>query len=1000
MSKAMNNAGLHRILVVDDASANLLLLTNLLTGHGYTVHPASDGELALEFVRSILPDLILLDIRMPGMDGYEVCRRLKTDERTRSIPIIFISILEDERDKVKGFQAGGVDYISKPFQPEEVLARVRTHLSLRELAGNLEQKVSERTQELMNANQRLRQEIAERKRAEQSLQFTQFAIDNSIDQAFWMTEDARLFYVNEAACRTLGYTREELLQMSVPDIDPDFSAEVVAEHWRELKAKGSMTFESRHRAKDGRIYPVEIRANYMVFDGREYNCAFATDISERKKTEEALKLSQVMIDGASMGIFRGTEEARILFVNDYWARKLGYTPAELCSMTFFDLDPNLTPESWLKHREKLTATGFDNFESLHRCKDGTDIPVEVTVNLFTYRDQPFSCSFARDITERKQAENTLRQASLVLENSPAVVFHWGASDDWPVEMVSGNVTQFGYAPEELLSGAVPYAALVHPADLGQVVAGLHAQVSRGEDTFSQEYRIVTKQGEVRWVDERTLIERDADGRVIRYQGIVMDITERKQAEEALRESERKYRSIVEHAPFGITRSTKDGKMLSVNPALASILKYDSAQELMETINRTSIQDVLFPKPSEREPLVENILANDAWYVFKNRLRCKDGSIVTCRVHSRRIADEDGRATEFESFQENITDQLAAEQALRESEGKFRVLAETSPVAICIYRGESLVYANPAMERLFGYSVEELCRMKFWDLAQEDFKELIRARGLARLAGESVPGQSEARYVTKAGSEKYVLISTGVMEYQGRPTGVASFLDITERKEAEELIRSSLREKEVLLKEIHHRVKNNLQVVSSLLFLQAQKIGDPELAALFAESQNRIHSMALAHEQLYRSKNLADVRLPEYVGSLVEEIEQVFRHGEKTVCCRVDVDDIDLDIEQVVPCGLLITELLSNALRHAFPGSRTGTVRVEMHQQDGVLSLTVRDDGVGLPADLDVSAAGTLGLQLVRALTDQLDGTLEVARREGAEFRVAFPARNRQGLVEP
>src|SRR5512137_2750661 len=147
MNKVTNNARSDRILVVDDTTANLQLLMNLLTEQGYTVYPASDGELALEFVRSILPDLILLDIRMPGMDGYEVCRRLKAAERTRSIPIIFISILEDERDKVQGFQAGAVDYITKPFQPEEVLARVRTHLRLRELTERLEQKVGERTDE-------------------------------------------------------------------------------------------------------------------------------------------------------------------------------------------------------------------------------------------------------------------------------------------------------------------------------------------------------------------------------------------------------------------------------------------------------------------------------------------------------------------------------------------------------------------------------------------------------------------------------------------------------------------------------------------------------------------------------------------------------------------------------------------------------------------------------------------------------------------------------------
>ncbi len=169
MSEEITGRHTNKILVVDDTTANLQLLTNLLAAQGYAVYPASDGELALEFVLSTLPDLILLDIRMPGMDGYEVCRRLKADGRTRSIPIIFISILEDEGDKVKGFREGAVDYITKPFQPEEVLARVRNHLHLRELTEHLEQMVAERTEELTITNQRLHQEAAERRLAEEAL---------------------------------------------------------------------------------------------------------------------------------------------------------------------------------------------------------------------------------------------------------------------------------------------------------------------------------------------------------------------------------------------------------------------------------------------------------------------------------------------------------------------------------------------------------------------------------------------------------------------------------------------------------------------------------------------------------------------------------------------------------------------------------------------------------------------------------------------------------------
>ncbi|OQX17103.1 MAG: hypothetical protein BWK76_10665 [Desulfobulbaceae bacterium A2] len=223
MKKEMN-VGFNRILVVDDTAANRQLLTNFLTAHGYIVHPASDGELALEFVRSTLPDLILLDIRMPGMDGFEVCRRLKADEGTRDIPVIFISILEDERDKVKGFREGAVDYITKPFQPEEVLVRIQTHLRLRELTERLEQKVAERTGELAISNQRLQREVAERRQAEEELLLNAERVETllQLNQMTAATLDEITHFVFEAAVRLtrsklgfLGFINEEATVMTV-----------------------------------------------------------------------------------------------------------------------------------------------------------------------------------------------------------------------------------------------------------------------------------------------------------------------------------------------------------------------------------------------------------------------------------------------------------------------------------------------------------------------------------------------------------------------------------------------------------------------------------------------------------------------------------------------------------------------------------------------------------------------------------------------------------------
>ncbi|MCG2749298.1 MAG: response regulator [Desulfobulbaceae bacterium] len=300
MHKEMNPAHFERILVVDDATANLQLLTNLLTEHGYIVHPASDGKLALEFVRIILPDLILLDIRMPGMDGYEVCRRLKADERTRSIPIIFISILEDERDKVRGFQEGAVDYITKPFQPEEVLARVRTHLRLRELTEHLEHKVAERTAELMIAKERLQQELAERVQAEAALKRERTLIANITETSpiGIMTVDVngQITFANTQAINILGLTKDEITQRTYNAPDwriTDFAGDPFPDQelpFRQVVATRQSVYDVQHTIAwpDGRRVLLSINGAPLLNEAGDVEIVvFALqDITERKRAEK------------------------------------------------------------------------------------------------------------------------------------------------------------------------------------------------------------------------------------------------------------------------------------------------------------------------------------------------------------------------------------------------------------------------------------------------------------------------------------------------------------------------------------------------------------------------------------------------------------------------------------------------------------------------------------------------------------------------------------------
>jgi two-component sensor histidine kinase len=212
------------------------------------------------------------------------------------------------------------------------------------------------------------------------------------------------------------------------------------------------------------------------------------------------------------------------------------------------------------------------------------------------------------------------------------------------------------------------------------------------------------------------------------------------------------------------------------------------------------------------------------------------------------------------------------------------------------------------------------------------------------------------------------------------------------EEAQVLLQASLQEKEVLLREIHHRVKNNLQVIASLLHLQSDQLKDPEGLALVEDMQNRIKSMALVHESLYQTGDLARFNFAGYIESLSTHLVQSYRAETSHICLHTTLDELALDVDTAIPCGMLLNELLTNALKYAFPDGRAGDIHIVLRAEAGQVSLSVRDNGIGLPESLDVRNTESLGLQLVCLLTEQLGGTLTLTREGGTAFAVSFPHR--------
>ena len=215
----------------------------------------------------------------------------------------------------------------------------------------------------------------------------------------------------------------------------------------------------------------------------------------------------------------------------------------------------------------------------------------------------------------------------------------------------------------------------------------------------------------------------------------------------------------------------------------------------------------------------------------------------------------------------------------------------------------------------------------------------------------------------------------------------------EHKRMEEQIKASLKEKEVLLREIHHRVKNNMQVISSLLRLQSEYIKDKKYIEMLKESQNRIRSMAFIHEKLYQSKDLANIDFNRYIKSLTDDLFRSYGVSTDKIALKMDIESVSLGVDAAIPCGLIINELVSNSLKHAFPGGREGEIKIVLRRTDGKeIELLVSDDGVGIPEDLDFRNTESLGLQLVTGLSeDQLQGKIELNRAKGTEFRIRFIA---------
>ncbi len=447
--------------------------------------------------------------------------------------------------------------------------------------------------------------------------------------------------------------------------------------------------------------------------------------------------------------------------------------------------------------------------------------------------------------------------------------------------------------------------------------------------------------------------------------------------------------LVEDSPEAHIALSPDGTIRYWNRGAQALFGRRSE----DAVGRAFV-DLVVP-PEGREEMAHALaqVIGSGSRVVRTSSRRGDGSEVLMEAMVKSVRSADGRLR-FIAIREReryVSESLRRTEA-QAADAMFRGLLEAAPDAMMIARSDSTIaLVNGQLHRMFGYEREELLGKPVEILVPDRFRG-IHLQHRERYFGEPrtrpMGAGLDLQGRRKDGSEFPVEISLSPMRTDDGTLVTAAIRDISERKLVETRLRTSLNEKEVLLKEVHHRVKNSLQIVSSMLALQMRQVTSPQAIELLKESQTRIRSIALLHEKLYQSPSLARVDIPGYLRGIATELMGTYGVTDQ-VALSVGAEDLRLGMDAAISCGLIVNELLSNALKHAFPGGRRGTVRVILRREGEEVVLEVTDDGVGFPPGIDFHHPDTLGLKLVCMLTEQIRGTIELERREGTKFVIRF-----------
>jgi PAS domain S-box-containing protein len=871
-------------------------------------------------------------------------------------------------------------------------------------------------------------DINERIESEITLQrtagFYKSIIDDNLSGYYRMDKNSVVMEANKSFAQTLGFSsKNQVIGKKVSSLykqstDSDFINTVT-------RRKKLINHESRVVLRDGREkFFLENTAYFKnTRTGEEYVEGTIFDITEFKHTQLALKQSEIkykkLFDENLVGVFRTNTKGHIYDCNQAFANIFGYSSkARLLKANSKQLYfSTAAREKYIKDLRKKGV--LKNYELHQRKKDGSPIWILANVELIKQDGEEIIQGTLNDITAQKTTNDKLIQnidkyRKLFENASDAILI---VKDRKIIDCNEVSTKILKTAKNKLIGSNFPDFISFPDLSKDQTTAFNAVFVTGAVKNKVCDCVLKDHKGEKLMVEIAVSVITENNENT--YQLIIHDNTKQIQEQKELEQSKQNFENLIEYSPDG-NIIIYQSKVLFSNAAALKMLGLKTKKELTNKNISTFFLSRQQPEINKLIQFVGENRSNTKFYEYQLQSKSKKNIDVGIQLTSIKyggldcvnmiiydlelkkqlaqqelranIAEEANKRLEKEIFehrntQEKLSDQIAKTMALLE--GSQNVLIYTLDKEFKITSYNSIFEKTARL--IFGYDLKPNKNfISFIEkvISKED-RETMYERFKMAFSGDSV--RLEGPMTMQNGGVVWIETFLNPIK-RGKEIVEISCIstDITDKKQKSEDLKSSLKEKEVLLKEVHHRVKNNLQIISSILNLQTSFSNDPKVNEILKESQNRVKSMAYLHESLYQNKNFTFINFSDYLINLSKNLVHSYYFSAGSVDLNLNVDKVDLNLDQAIPCGLIVNELLTNAVKYAFPNEgKSNRISIKVTEHNGKIEITVADNGVGLPKDFDVNKTNSLGLQLVSTLTEQLDGKLSVLNDNGAKFIINF-----------